>query len=324
MRILKTMLLMAVLNTAVGAQSYREGAFILEDIGARNLGVGGAMTALANDIGALYTNPAGLSSVDQYTSFLEIGNSHAEDQWAAVSFAIPIQKRATLALGYRGFRTNSQSGVSRLTNSGTYRNFGQPLEEDDSVLEIAFGRFVRSDLSVGAGFKYLRFHASSLSVPFERSTSYYGNLGVRYNSAIKGIVLGARVDNIGTKVQGPPSTRLPLTTSVGLSWGRLRSTAHYVVLSADLVKIEDQSLGFKAGAEYWFANLMAIRAGYNGVDSKRPGYPYQGQWSMGMSLSFRGTLFDFVAIPSPENTKVSGSLRMTFGEGRKSRRNKKR
>lgn len=62
--ILATFLVLVLLNSAVTGQSREEPFHLInQGIGAAALGMGGAFVAVANDLSAIYWNPAGLSQL---------------------------------------------------------------------------------------------------------------------------------------------------------------------------------------------------------------------------------------------------------------------
>jgi|GEM_PF-114576 len=79
------------------------GAFLETGVGARSLGMGGAYVAIAEDVTAIYWNPAGLVSMET----LQIHAMHAERfagvvNWDFIGAGIPLKDH--LALGFGFFR----------------------------------------------------------------------------------------------------------------------------------------------------------------------------------------------------------------------------
>lgn len=322
-RSLHALLLILIFCAApAAAQSYRPGAVLLEPIAARSIGLGNATTALGDDIGSLYANPAGLAFIDNDEVILNLGRSLARDFWSSAAGAVPIGRKGTIAVGIDAYRMNEEVGIARLDNDYRYRARPLGLDENSYVGRLAGARFIRRDLSIGAAATYIQFSNLSQRVLREDFQGLYGNFGLRYNSAMNGVVFGASLLNVGGRLTGtdPHDPDLPMTGSVGVSYGFLRGTAHYITLAADLVEVEREPLTFRVGAEYWWANVLGVRAGYDGTQNRRKENPYGGAWRGGLSASVGGAFVDLVAIPNSEHAgdfELAASLRFGFGPPRR-------
>jgi hypothetical protein len=311
------LLFSAALPTRAQTPSRRAAAILQEEFGARRLGIGSAGTALLDDVSALYSNPAGLAASDDYEAMIDLGRTNSRDFWVSTASSIPVRRKATVAIGVGGLRTNNEPDRFRVGQDGFFAKSVAPLEEDHLFADLAVGRLLRPDLSVGAGARYVRTGSTD---PREVYEGIYGSFGVRYNSARSGLVIGASVRNFGTGIAGAPDANVPVTSSVGVSYGMLRSTAHYINFALDAVHVENQGAYLRAGVEYWFANFLALRAGFDNAASRQPGNPYEGRVSAGMSVNFSGVMLDLVATPEVnrlEESKIAASLRFSFGEGRR-------
>lgn len=306
-----------LISLPASAQSSRAGAAIFEPLGARNVGIGNAVTALGDDLSSLHANPAGLSSSDYNEINLDFVRTSAQDVWLGASTATPVGRKATFALGIFGFESSSDANALRSQNDGSIRLYGAPLAERDALIQVAAARLLRPDFSVGAGAKYLRFEESLSNARGGDYEAILADVGFRYNSATSGFVVAGSTRNITLSQryrngsEGAPD--LPMTSALGVSYGRLQGTAHYVNVSADLVYREDRDLCVRAGTEYWMANLFGVRLGYDGLERGR-------KWRGGLSLNFHGTMIDLAFIPDRDDwdrSAISGALRFTFGAGRK-------
>lgn len=318
--ILCAALLPLALAAPVPAESTgRAGALLIEPVGARAIGMGNASTAAINDIVSLFANPAGLAPVDNYEALIEIASTSGQDVRQAAAFAFPVQRRSTIAFGLTGLISNRGDDHLRLLNDYSYRNFAQQLKENDYAAHLAWGRFVRPDLSLGVAARYVDYHATSVSYEPEKFRGLYSDLGLRYTSPVSGLVIAATVRNLGGRVSGDKGVHLARSAALGASYGRMRSSAHYIDFSADVVKIEDRDVSFRAGVEYWLANYVGLRVGYDGTEKVRPSHPRYSEWRGGVSVNLFGALLDFAVVPTSRlaTAEVTGSLRFSFGEGRK-------
>jgi hypothetical protein len=315
--LLPGVILLSAPSAVAQTPSRRAASILQEEMGARRLGIGSAGTALLDDVTALYSNPAGLAATDNHEAILDLGRTNSRDLWVSSAYAIPIQRKATIAVGVGGLRTNDEPNRFRVGQDGVFALSAPSLDEDHLHADLAIGRILRPDLSVGVGARYVRTGSRDAREVYE---GVYGTAGVRYNSARTGLVFGASVRNFGTELSGHPDAAVPITTAIGVSYGMLRSTAHYITFALDAVHVGDRGAFLRAGVEYWFANFLALRAGFDNSSARQPGNPYESRFSGGASVNFSGVMLDLVAIPnerSLESSKIAASLRFNFGEGRR-------
>jgi hypothetical protein len=298
------------------APPQRPGAWLLEEQGARHIGLGGASTALFDDVTALHSNPAGLTGVDESEVALELGRTHARDGWVAASAAWPFQRRTTFALGLRGTNAGADAGAARLDRDATFRRTPGTGNEENLLVTAGMGRRFRDELSLGATVTGLFFDG----YPGEKTyRGLFANLGIRYDSARTGLVVGGVIRNLGGAIGGAAGFDPPVSGAVGFSYGILRSTAHYLNLTADVAMIEGAKPAPRAGVEYWWANYLAVRAGYDGLQNRLRENPYHGRWSVGLSLNFSGVLCDIAYVHARnglDESRMVGGLRYAFGPGR--------
>ncbi len=285
-------------------------------MGARGLGLGSATTALADDVTALHSNPAGLAFAEDYQGSVEFGRFHSRDIWTSVSAAIPFQRRTTFGVGISGTSLGGEQNRSRLGNDYAYHRDGPSRDEQQGVLDLAVGRLLRPELAIGVKARYSATRNPRGSL-FE---GVYGSLGLRYNSAQTGIVAGLVIDNVGGRLSGAADPEIPWTIRGGLSYGVMVRTAQYISGAVDVVKMEHRDPAVRVGVEYWFANYLGLRAGWDMMPSRAVGNPYAGRFSAGLSLNFRGVLYDLAFVPSSgdlRDARIAAGARMSFGEGRR-------
>jgi len=193
-------------------------AFLKIGTGARPAAMGGAYTAIADDVNALYYNPGGLAQLEKR----ELGATHMEwlldTKFDFLGYAHPT-KMGTFALGVT--RLSSGKVEGRDADRRTTGDF----TTSDTAYTVSFSRRLRSELlshygnaNVGANVKLLRSSIGGYSAQTQAI-----DLGAQYRCAGSPLSLGISVLNIGPGMrfleQRDP---LPLTFSVG---GAYRSIA---------------------------------------------------------------------------------------------------
>ncbi|TBR19408.1 PorV/PorQ family protein, partial [bacterium] len=234
-------LLLAALNSGA--------AFLKIGTGARPAALGGAYTAIAGDVDAMYYNPGGLANLSRR----ELGATHAEwllgTRFDFIGFAQPTS-HGTFGLGVTRLATGGQEGrdANRQATTG--------FEAADTAYTLSYSRRL-PDLkssSVGANLKLLRSEIGGYS-----AQTVAVDLGVQHRFADKPLSLGASVLNIGRGMkfmeQRDP---LPLTLSLGAAY----RVAGPLNLAFDIRRdIYDQRTDIGIGTEYALLPSFALRMG---------------------------------------------------------------
>jgi hypothetical protein len=296
--------------------------------GARPNGMGEAFTALANDATASFWNPAGLAFTDSTKQELTLQHSNWLPQLAD-----------DLYYEYLGY-ANYLSGWGGIGGNITFMSMGEQQETSEQGIELgtfysygvaitgSFGTEVAPGVSVGLGLKFIYDHLYYQDEG--KGTSFAGDLGVLYRLPMDDLGLasageasiGACLSNLGPNMSYGGNTEdnpLPRTLRVGLAYipmdshlTRLRITADYSKL---LTQVEDDfgtefnENKWGAGAEFWYYDLLALRAGYmhdtEGIST------IQGP-TFGAGLQYGGFQLDMAFIPVEENLQGSGKYNQKY------------
>ena len=140
------MILSLAAAAGLGAHGLRTGAFagLQEPVGAQGLGLGNALSAVADDPQALWWNPAGLSRMDEHSDqvFLS-GDLLTQDRYDnALAYAHRFDGEGTLGLGFR------QQGVGSIDSYDSSGASLGSLKTQDLTLLVAWAT------EVSYGFRY--------------------------------------------------------------------------------------------------------------------------------------------------------------------------
>ncbi|MFH1379609.1 MAG: PorV/PorQ family protein [bacterium] len=249
--------------------------FLKIGIGARPVGMGYAYSAVADDLNALYYNPAGLANqkdrqaTASYLSYwqdVSIGFLAYSQQLFKGTFGVGL---SYLSIG--GIEKRSLSFVNDTNNAA-----GDDLPEgkfgaSDAALYLSYankellGQFVEG-LDVGASIKALH-----QEIDDESANTPALDLAALYQTPITNLNASLGVFNIGPEVkfvdEGDP---LPMMVRLGVSY-RMFNNKLLLVADADEYFIDERFYG-KAGAEYKLIEVLSLRAGYQmGMDSELGG-----------------------------------------------------
>jgi hypothetical protein len=250
-------------------------------VGARAAGMGGAYSALADDITALYWNPAGIAKMNA----TNVGASYT--RWFAdithnfVGATMPISDkyRIGVSLTVVDYGAMERSTLEKDYNAGTFN-------ANDLALGVTVAGALTERFSFGGTVKYVRNAILDLSadgIAFDAGSLYQTDF---YNTKIslalsnlgpersfQGNSLSLLVENGGgvNQVGRPLDTRLatnpfpiPLSFRIGAATDVFQNTVEDQNLNVafDFAAHSDGPETFNIGAEYLWNNLLALRAGY--------------------------------------------------------------
>lgn len=306
-------LALVTLVTLITSSSYASGAgttgaqFLRIPVGARAAGMANAFSALADDITAVYWNPAGLTQL-QMKELSVSYNAYFVD--TSAQFIGYGQK---LGPGHLGASLNMLSVKDIEKRSVTGGDANTPdlgtFKTQDMAGSLAYAHQLDlsgHNLSLGAALKYI---SSDLGDTTGVGLSY-GNVTAKADTfaldlgalmplgqpdSFKGGSLQASlaVLNLGGELkfkdEGDP---LPLDIKPGLAWkGKLNNRPLNAVLDSDIL-VNDSLTLVNLGFEYWFIEQMAFRTGYQlKEDNPAPGF------ALGLGFKHTNLSVDYAFVP---------------------------
>lgn len=226
--------------------------FLKMDVGARTLAMGGAFTAVADDINSIRYNPAGTRNMEK----LEVQVTHME--WIAdlnieqLAFGgvLPAYKRRYLdVVSGSLFYMGSGSKIEGRDELGNITN--PDLRYNSFVLTLngAKALDLYDNVFIGGNIKY-----SEENLVDNKYSSILLDVGVlhKYNKEVN---FGFVIRNIGLDSEGD---KMPLEVRLG---GAMQK--NNLGLSLDLYKFYDTDVSFALGGEYFIKDILVLRAGYN-------------------------------------------------------------
>jgi hypothetical protein len=262
----------------------------------RAVGVGEAYTALGDDVGAIYYNPAGLASVltnEFNATYLSLYQSI---NYEFLAFAYPLTPSLPSVGGTLGISANFlQPGSLQRTN-----DFGVTLgtfSSEDQAFTLAYARSLGPSVQAGLSVKYIQQQIDTLT------TSLFAlDAGLVILPPFDGMRVGVALKNLGAQSVG---FSLPFNLDTGISY------RHYEIfseqddgaLSVDAIfplqPIEDQ-FGMRVGGEYnfkWIGNRITLRAGYTLFDNDLSGIGLTVGAGYGLDLSGAVLFLDYAFAP---------------------------
>lgn len=283
--------------------------FLKIGAGARAVALGGNFTAIANDVTALYWNPAGI------TKLKNINFSATHTQWFAdikhnaVMFALPVDENSAFGIEILHLTSGDieQTTIDEQEGNGIY------YDATDFSLGFAYARILTSRFSIAVKGKYI-----TQSIYNEESSTFAVDFGTIYKTDFKGLTIGMNLANFGGNMQmvgndlyrseedvitgqeyesqlKTESWPLPIIFRVGIAMdivGNIESIFpdeyHRLTIAIDGNHPNDNNETLGAGVEYVWDDLLALRMGYKGNHDSES-FSFGG----GLNLIISGLHFNF-------------------------------
>jgi hypothetical protein len=255
--------------------------------GARATALGEAYTAWAIGPEAIFWNPAGLAGLDKMALSTTYVNWLFDAQQGALAYALAVKNVGVfgLQIQYADFGEFEETSNQRpfITNPDNPGFTGRTFHPFSYVIGLCYARDLTDKFSVGFGVKYAyeslfngeRVMAMVRQGVVEEVKTWANvvlfDFGIRYNTGYRSILIGSSVQNFGPDVEyARESHPVPLLFRFGIGadiigpdglWYQ-GSKNNRLSLACDIFHPNDYDQQIHAGAEYEFANLFALRAGY--------------------------------------------------------------
>ncbi len=239
---------------------------------ARQVAMGEAFTALANDVNVMRYNVGGLGNLQNTLLSLHFHKWIDDTQQGALEGALPLPSN----LGVLGFNLIYFDEGKVLGLNSDFDQLGSNPQSNDILLAFGYGRplpVFNNKLTFGASFKFIRQDLAGVS------TSATGiDVGALF--VLKHLNFGATLQNFTVgKIQFVnQSSLLPETIRGGaalrLPFGGLNAEGDRQLklnIGADVAKLldnNDKKVRIYSGAELRIANVFAVRGGYKFHDTE--------------------------------------------------------
>lgn len=253
-------------------------SFLKIGMGARAVGMGGAFTAVSNDISALYWNPAGLG----FANYGEATFNHVDwildTRFDYAAATIVIDGLGTLGASFATMGVGDMYVTTTAMPEGT----GERFTAGATMFGLLFARNLTDKFSIGFNVKYIReqiWNMSAQSVGIDVGTMYIAPVfnGLRIGASMANfgpkmrlegrdnlvlVKTGAGGKNIINAAYELDSYDLPLIFRVGLATDVLNEENNRFTLAVDAIHPNDNTEYVNSGLEYSWANIVSLRAGW--------------------------------------------------------------
>lgn len=255
--------------------------FLSVSLDARASAMGNTMTSQDQVTAmAMFYNPSALGwlknnvnvSVGQTRWIVDFNYSYGAVALRPANGAFGVFGLSVMTVNYGDFEETIRDAASE---SG-YRQLGTFSPSAMSV-GLGYGFAVSDRFTFGANVKYVREDLGASAVRLEGTTvkreenkanTMAFDFGILYRTGWKSLNFGMTARNFASDLTyAEESFELPLTFRIGLSMDMLDLTSmadskHALLLSVDTERPRDFQEHVNVGAEYLFANVVALRGGY--------------------------------------------------------------
>ena len=273
--------------------------FLKIGIGARQAGMGGVFTGVADDVYALWWNPGGLGHIRMWQWSVAYNRWFTDVYQATLTFAKQFRiigsRKTTLGLScsYLGMPPwDATGGKEPLVSAGHLVagvSLGQRLDWISRALAVGINAQVissRFDTYKSQGV------ATDLGILFKPERFKLGRWG--FGIFDYGIVTGGvSLLHLGTKMTfDSESSSLPKTWRAGASLRMGRQGGWSLLFASDIVGVQDRKWYVSTGTEIWWKEIVGARLGYTANREDL------GDFSFGFGLRWDDVLNSLLGLPS--------------------------
>jgi len=257
--------------------------FLKIGAGARATGLGGAYTAIANDITSIYWNPAGLArSNGNGEAIFNHAEWLAETDYDFAAFSLKLQSLGSVGLSITSFRTPDDPVRTIQAPEGT----GQTWNMSSISAGLTYARSLTDKFSIGFTAKFVQEKLFNLTA---RGGAF--DIGILYDTPLENVTLGATITNFGTKmglegrdlffnndpfnedgsVDAVPAEyrtdgyEMPLNLKFGLAWQAVKNDQYEVLATMDANQPNDNIEYLNTGVEVGIKRTVFLRGGYKAL-----------------------------------------------------------
>ncbi len=233
--------------------------FLRVEQGARPVAMGGAFTAVSDDINSIFYNPAGLTNIQGMEYLFSYTNWLVGSKFYSGAFGYKTNF-GTFGFSFVHFGIEEFEETLPLQPEGTGRMVGA----GDLALGLAYARDITDRLSLGGHVRYIE---ETLDMDTRRTVGI--DLATFYKTGFHDLVLGVALRNMGpdqavSRVTLSESFPMPIDFNVTLAsrvYGNEDDPLSVLVAFENGFTI-DWGDRYRAGTEVWLMNLLALRGGY--------------------------------------------------------------
>lgn len=285
--------------------------FLSIGVGARANSMGGAFSAVANDVSALYWNPAGIANINETQTLFSYTKMFADININYFGLVIPAGEYGTFGASVTALNVGDMEVTTEFLPEGT----GEKFSAGSYSFALSFAKYITEDFAVGANVKYIQE-----SIYNSRASGIAFDIGTVFKTPFYGVKFASSISNYGSKMQmtgddllirhDPDPQRagnnqtidayyktdefeLPLRLQVGIARDFQVLDEHRFTIAIDAIHPNDNNQWINVGGEIsLFNNLVSLRGGYKTLFLKDT----QEGLTLGAGIQYDGLGFFKIAV----------------------------
>ena len=284
--------------------------FLKIGVGSRAVAMGEAFVAHANDVTALYWNPAGIAGLEGTQVGFALTDWVLDINHSFVGVTHNLGNIGTVGVSFNYLTMGEMEKTTASEPHGT----GAYFDCYDMAIGVAYARQLTDRFSVGLQVKYIQE-----TISFSKAGTIALDVGTQFITGFHGMRIGMSVSNFGGKmmmygtdqlteargdeeVEGTPDKTARLETEAwpvpmmfrfGVSMDVMKTDKNILTVNADLSDPRDVAPMGNFGFEYGFNNFIYLRGG----------------------LVYRPESYDEAAITEDRALKLNYEVKLSFGGG---------
>ncbi|PIS27858.1 MAG: hypothetical protein COT43_08375 [Candidatus Marinimicrobia bacterium CG08_land_8_20_14_0_20_45_22] len=257
--------------------------FLEVGVGSRAIGMGGAFVAVANDVSALYWNPAGIARMQNAEAVFERVEWLSDISFNYLGAVIPFGR-----WGSAGVFLDAMTVPKMAVRTVDYPDgTGEEFDATSYAFGLTYSFALTDRFSVGMTGKYIEervWHEKARSVAFD--------IGTLYRTNFRGLRIGATITNFGPsmmmdgsdliiyydadpsidgnndRIMGKLITDewpLPLNMQIGLAYDLLDRKNYRMTITADAFHPINNTESINIGTEVSILEMLYIRGGFQAI-----------------------------------------------------------
>tara|TARA_Y100001970_G_C14233457_1_gene860263 strand:- start:46 stop:1092 length:1047 start_codon:yes stop_codon:yes gene_type:complete len=264
-------------QTNVGTTS---ASFLEIGAGARSLAMGGAYVSLANDVSALYWNPAGIASVSRPSIQLYHAPWLVETDYYHGGSVVPMGGAGALGFSYTVITMKEM--LVRTVRNPEPDEYGEKFDAGSLAMGIAYAKNLTDQFSFGFQTKFIQekiWQMQAKGFAVDIGTLFTTDMGLRIGMSVSNFGGKLGMDGINSAVDydvdetiygnndridahlDAAKWPLPLMFRFGISKDFNLPAKQKIILSADGIHPNNNVERINAGLEYGFSDVLFLRAG---------------------------------------------------------------
>jgi hypothetical protein len=286
---------------------------------ARSTSLGGAYVAIANDVAALYWNPAGITSVDTGKVNVMFSNTRYFGSISSnyVGAVIKVGSLSYFGLNVMAMNYGTMDETTEYDPKGTGRTF-TPINYS---IGATYAKILTNSFSFGVTGKFAQEGYGGVTV-----NNAMFDLGLKYDVGVKHTRFAVSFSNFGFNVAPTGEVTIlkfngtqtinsftevsvPALFRLGIAFDPIHTNKHIVTLAGQLNHPTDNNETYALGAEYSYLKIGYLRTGYEFFSDETNIAPSMGA-GIKILRNFGGLTVDYGFIAK---SRLGNVQRITLG-----------